>query len=152
MSAYWLLCAAAANALGAWLFVTASNQAMLHVLSSMFLAFLNIKADAFSTRTDVDGVLLFLCFVVKMPSTSNEFLVQFEDVLRSLEPFGGRHQGFAGCDGILKLGRGDLPPPKIHSKHFKASSWAVANFRSLQVMLFVILLRPTPICRHAETT
>ncbi|CAK8992659.1 unnamed protein product [Durusdinium trenchii] len=50
VSAYWLLCAAAANALGAWLFISASNHAMLNVLSSMFLALLNIKADAFSTR------------------------------------------------------------------------------------------------------
>ncbi|CAL1154489.1 unnamed protein product [Cladocopium goreaui] len=49
-SAFWLLAAFASNALGAWLFIRASNCALLNVLSSMFLALLNLRADAFSTR------------------------------------------------------------------------------------------------------
>eukprot|EP00931_Biecheleriopsis_adriatica_P088438 TRINITY_DN62764_c0_g1_i1.p1 TRINITY_DN62764_c0_g1~~TRINITY_DN62764_c0_g1_i1.p1 ORF type:complete len:1087 (+),score=174.09 TRINITY_DN62764_c0_g1_i1:60-3320(+) len=46
----WLLVAAAFSAGGGIVFLTAANRAMLHVLTSLFLALLNMKIDAFTNR------------------------------------------------------------------------------------------------------
>ena len=47
---FWLLAAAATSLLGAWLFIRSANDAMLNVLTAMYLALLNIKTEAFTTR------------------------------------------------------------------------------------------------------
>jgi len=50
LGTFWLLAAAATSLLGAWLFIRSANYAMLNVLTSMYLALLNIKTEAFTTR------------------------------------------------------------------------------------------------------